>query len=239
VALRRKLTTAYKHGHFSGLIRICGTSPTLQALTARFMDHVPLLVLGQCDSWDAAGKRIETIPAQAAIDELHEKDEKGRTKFATAVIDDAPVELLESMVKLGEQDTKERMIAMVCDKDEMHPLELAAIHRTDTAAIKQLARKNPGGLSNALQLVTEYNKKSTLFLLRKCLAAWQQGNPSALIDLCGESNQLLENKVYMEEHPVHHVASCASDLSIIKPLIREHDTELLIKSPCSARRPST
>jgi len=35
VTLPRKLTTAYEHSHFSGLIRLCGTSDPLQALAVR------------------------------------------------------------------------------------------------------------------------------------------------------------------------------------------------------------
>ena len=60
--LLRKITTAYKHGHFTGLIPLCGTSPTLQPLAVRTTDDVPLLVLCQCGSWEAVRKRIETIP---------------------------------------------------------------------------------------------------------------------------------------------------------------------------------
>jgi len=67
VALLRKLVTAYKHDHFSALIRLCGTSPTLQAFAVHSTDNVPLLVLCECDSWEVASKRIDTIPAQAAI----------------------------------------------------------------------------------------------------------------------------------------------------------------------------
>jgi len=39
---------------------------------------VPLLVLCQCDSWEAASTRIERIPTQATIEELHAEDEEGR-----------------------------------------------------------------------------------------------------------------------------------------------------------------
>jgi len=96
VALVCKLTTAYEHGHFSALVRLCGTSDELQALAVCSTDDVQLLVLCQCDSWGVASKRIETSPTQATIEEMHEKDEKGRIAFATAVAD-APVELLENM----------------------------------------------------------------------------------------------------------------------------------------------
>ena len=85
VALPCKLATAYKHGHFSGLIRLCGTSDELQALAVSSTEDLPLLVLCQCDSWDAASARIETSPTQETVDELHEKDEAGRAAFATAI----------------------------------------------------------------------------------------------------------------------------------------------------------
>jgi len=54
MSLLRKLTTAYKHGLFSALVRLCGTSDALQALAVRSTDDVPLLVLCQCCSWVAA-----------------------------------------------------------------------------------------------------------------------------------------------------------------------------------------
>ena len=228
VALLGKLATAYKHGHVSGLIRHCGAPPILQALVMRSTDDLPLLVLCQCDSWEAASARIETIPAQAAIEEMHEKDENGRTAFATAVAD-AQIELLESMVELGKQDTKERRIVGVRDKIGCAPLYLAAIHRTDTATIKLLARENPASLYGALPCALKHNKKSTavVSLQRKYLAAWDHGNIAALIDLCGESDVLMEQKEYVEKHPVHFAAGRATDIAIIKPVIREHATELL------------
>ena len=77
----RKLTAAYEHGHFSGLIRLCGTSNALEALAVRSTDDVPLLVLCQYDLWGAASTRIEKIPAQTAIEEMHEKDEEKRTRL--------------------------------------------------------------------------------------------------------------------------------------------------------------
>jgi len=49
VVLLRKLTTAYKHYHFSALIPLCGTSPTLQALAVCSTDDMPLLMLSQCN----------------------------------------------------------------------------------------------------------------------------------------------------------------------------------------------
>ena len=140
MALLRKLTTAYKHGNFSAPIHLCGTSDTLQALAVRSTDEVPLRGLCDCGSWETVCARIEKIPTQVAIEEMHEKDEERRTAFATAVVADAPVELLESMVELDKQDTKERNIMSVCNKDEMSPLALAAMHSSDTATIKLLAR---------------------------------------------------------------------------------------------------
>jgi len=101
MSLLRKLTTAYKHGNFSAPIRLCGTSDTLQALAVRSTDDVPLRGLCDCGSWETVCARIEKIPTQVAIEEMHEKDEERRTAFATAVVADAPVELLESMVELG------------------------------------------------------------------------------------------------------------------------------------------
>ena len=227
--LMRKITTAYKHGHFPGLIRLCGTSPTLEAVAVRSTDDVSLLVLCRCDSWEAAGKRMETIPTQDAIEEMHQQDEEGRTAFATAVVD-APVELLESMVELGKQDTKKRKIVMVCDKKDYYPMDLAAMHRSDAATIKLLARDDPGALFFALNIALVHNKKSAavVSLLRKCFTAWEHGNISALIDLCGESDMLLAFKVHVEAYPVHAVR-CTSDIAIIKPVVREHAPDLLTK----------
>ena len=74
VSLVRKLTVAYKHGHFSALVRFCGTSPTLQALALRSTDDLPLLMLCLCGSWEVAAARIEKIPTQDAVEEIHVKD---------------------------------------------------------------------------------------------------------------------------------------------------------------------
>jgi len=100
------------------------------------------------------------------------------------------------VVKLGKQDTMERNIVSVDDKNGDCPLELASAHRTDAATIKLLARENPGGLYYGLKYPLEHNKKNTavVSLLRKCLADWEHGNISALIDLCGESGMLLSFK---------------------------------------------
>ena len=225
VALLCKLAIAYEHGHFYGLIRLCGTSYALQALAVRYTDDAPLLVLNQCDSWPAARARIEKIPTQAAIEEILEKDEKGGTAFFNAIVADAPVELLERMFELGKQDTTKREIVKVCDRDGYTTLLLAAMHRSDAATIKLLARDDPGALFFALNIALVHNKKSAavVSLLRKCFTAWEHGNISALIDLCGESDVLLWCKEYVERHlvQVHAAAWHASDLAIIKPLIRE------------------
>jgi len=101
--------------------------------------------------------RIETIPTE----EMHKKDEEGRTTFATAIVADAPVELLVSIVELDKQDTKERGVSLVCDREGYFPLLLAAKHHTDAASIKLLARETPEALYNALKFALEYNKKST------------------------------------------------------------------------------
>jgi len=118
---------------------------------------------------------------------------------------------------------------MVCNERDCTPLALAAMNRTDTATIKLLAREYPAVLYTAHNAALEHNKNSTavVSLLRECLAAWEHGNISALIDLCGESDLLLVDKEYVEEHPVHHAVEYASDIAILKPLIREHAPELL------------
>ena len=133
------------------------------------------------------------------------------------------------MVELDKQDTKERNIMSVCNKDEMRPLGLAAMHSSDTATSKLLARECPGALYGALDAVPKYSKKSTavVSLLRKCLAALEHGNISTLIELCGESDKLPWFKKHVERHPVHFAAAAASDIAIIKPVIREHAPELL------------
>jgi len=218
VALLRKLATSYKHGHFSGLIRLCGTSRSLEALALRSTDDVPLLVLCECDSWEVASKRIETIPTQAVIEEMHQQELEGRTPFACAIVADGPVELLTRMVKLGKQDTKERNIVTVCDREGFPALGLAAVRRTDAATSKLLAREDPASLYSSFKCALEYNKKSTavVSLQRECLAAWEHGNISVLVDICGESDVLLRQKGYVEKHPVHHVVLRTTDLAIIK-----------------------
>jgi len=95
------------------------------------------------------------------MEEMHETDEEGRTTLAIAIVADAPVELLKSMVELGKQDTKRRKITRVCHKGGLYPLTLAAIHRTDAASFKLLTHENPGVLRNALDAALKYNKKST------------------------------------------------------------------------------
>jgi len=102
-------------------------------------------------------KRIETIPTQATIEEMHEMDEEGRTPFATAVVTDAPVELLERMIELDKQDTMKRNIGMVCDGEGRTTLQLATEHRTDAATIKLVVSENPGALFFALKYALEYN----------------------------------------------------------------------------------
>ena len=192
-------------------------------------------MLCQCDSWEAASKRIETSLAQAAIEEMHEKDEEGHTAFAFAIVGDSPFALLESMFELGKQDTMEREIVTVSDKEDYTTLQLAVMHRTDAAATKLLAREDPRALHWALHHALEYNKKSNkkstavVSLQRKCLTAMEHGNISALIDLCGESDTLLLVKKYVERHQVHHVAMHASDIVILKPVICDHTAHLLIK----------
>ena len=235
--LLNRLTIAYEHDHFSALVRLCGTSDELQALAVSSTDDLSLLVLCKCGSWDAMSKRIETEPTQDAIEEMHELDdnEEGRTTFATAVVAGAPVELLESMFKLAKLDTMERDLAHVSDKDKHFPLYLAALHRTDVASIKLLAREQPTGLGSALNCARaayEHNKKSTavdavVSLLSKCSFAFDHGNVSAVIDLCGKSDSLLWHKDYMERLPVHAAAFRARDIAIIKPVIREHAADLL------------
>ena len=215
--------------HFSGLISLCG----IEALAVRSTDDLPLLVLRQCDSWEAASARIETSPAQAAIEEKPEKDEEGRTTLASAVVADAPVELLESMVELGKQDTKNRNIVFVCDKGKCDSLQLAAVVRTDTVTIKLLVREYPGALYAAINLALKYNKNSTavVSLLRKCLAAWEHGtatsSPSLTSVACPALSALatLAAKEYVELYPVHHVATVASDITVIKSMIREHEAD--------------
>ena len=84
-------------------------------------------------------------------------------------------------------------------------------------------------LHAALELALEHSKKSTavVSLLRKCLAAWEHGTVSALIDLCDESDRLLGFKKYAERYQVHFAAIRATDVAILKPMIREQAPELL------------
>jgi len=186
---------------------------------------------GEHDLSGQGGRREE--PAHAAIEEMLKQEPEGRTAFAAAVVADAPVELLESMVELDKQDTKKRPMVSVCDRAGRSTLQLVDMHRTDASTIKLLVREYPGAMYYGLKYALEYNKKSTavVSLLRKC-AALENGNISALIDLCGESDVLLLNKVYVEKHPVHHAAGQASGIAILKPVIRENASELLIKDKC-------
>ena len=104
MALLRKLTTAYKQGDIGGLVQLYGRSDVLTVLVARSTRDAQLCVLCQCGLWDKAVVRIGKIATQAAIEEMHEKDEKGRTALATAIVADAPVKLLKRMVELDKQD---------------------------------------------------------------------------------------------------------------------------------------
>jgi len=56
----------------------------------------------------------------------------------------------------------------------------------------------PARIHYALDIALRVNTKSSavVSLLRKCLVAWEYGDISALIDLCGESDHLLWNKEY-------------------------------------------
>jgi len=78
------------------------------------------------------------------------------------------------------------------------------MHRTDAASIKLLAREYPGALYSALKHTLKYNKKSTAAesLQRKCLAAWEHGNISALIDFYGGSVWLMGYKEYVKRYSV-------------------------------------
>jgi len=120
----------------------------------------------------------------------------------------------------------------VCDREGRYPLYLAAKQSTDTASIELLALESPGELYYALEYALKHNNKSTavVSLLRKCFDAWEHGNISAVIDLCGESDELMWYKGYMKEHPVHFAVVSATDIAIIiKPVLRAHAPELLIK----------
>ena len=125
---------------------------------------------------------------------MFSQDSFGRTAFATAVAADAPVSLLHSMVELDKEDTTGRwMIVEVGDNEDDSPLELAAMHRTDAAAIELLVREYPSCSNNALACALSHNKKSNavVSLLRKCVTAFERGNISALIELCGESRRVV------------------------------------------------
>ena len=136
------------------------------------------------------------------------------------------------MIVLGKQDAKKRRIVSVCDKDRVYPLFLAAMHRTNAASIKRLAREDQGQLHSSLHYALEFNEKSTAIvsLLHKCLTALEMFDFPALIDLCGgESHVLLVHKEYMERHPVHHAAMNTTSIAVLKPLIHEQAPELLVK----------
>jgi len=152
--------------------------------------------------------------AQAAIEEMRDENEEGRTAFGTVVAECAPVELLKSMVELDGE------IMYVGHSG----LQLAAMHRSDTAAIKLLARDDPGGLQDALEVA---EVAAVVSLLRKCLASWERGEVGGLIELCGESEVLLGHKEFVEKYPVHHAAGWAGDVEVIKPVIKAHAAKLV------------
>jgi len=113
----------------------------------------------------------------------------------------------------------------------LYPPWIASMANTDVATIQLLARETPGAMFNALQLAEKFENDAVVSLLRKCLAAWEHSNISALIDLCDESNRLKVFKEYVERHPVHHAARSASGIAIIKPVIRAHAGWI---DPCDA-----
>ena len=109
----------------------------------------------------------------------------------------------------------------------MYPPWIASMANTDVATIQLLARETPGAMFNdALRLAEKFENDAVVSLLRKCLAAWEHSNISALIDLCDESDRLQVFKEYVERHPVHHAARSSSGIAIIKPVIRAHAPEL-------------
>ena len=219
MSLVRKLTIAYKHGHFSALIRLCGTSSPLEALAASSTDDLPLLVLSKCASWGAMASRI----ASAATAEFFEEGGGGRTAFAHAVAGDAPVSLLHLCV------SRCPAVVRVYDKNSYFPLLLAAMHRSDTMVIRLLARSHPAGLPVALAGARAHNadNEAVVDLLAECDDAMDRGDFAAVMDLCGESDVLQAYARYSQKYPVHHAAMYESDLAKFQELIDEHYGELL------------
>ena len=238
-------TDAFSQTDHPRMIELCGTDAAWNHF------FVPaswsLLVLCQNKLWDDVADRIAGLSAREASGELYEKDEKGRTAFATAVADGATLELLQSMIELDRETTADRYKTIVhveldrettVDRNKTivhvkthagdYPFYLAAIHRAEPAVIKLMTREHPGCLDGALELAIMYKRSTDIVsLLRKCCTAWENGNIAALIDLCGESARLLFMKKYAKKFPVHHVVQHANSTAILKPVFREHASELL------------
>ena len=204
-----------------------GTSPTLEAIAVRSTDDVPLLVLCQFNSWEASSARSQNSPTQVTINEMHSKDENGRTAFATAVVADARVEVLES--ELGKQDTKVRKIARVCDKDSAPPLGLA-LYSTDAATSSYWLARTLDRCTVPLNLPSSTTRRAPLscpFCASASLQWSTATSPPSSTSVASPTSYWWRRRC-----PVHHAAEFAGDIAIIKPVIREHDAELLNKDKC-------
>jgi len=138
---------SYREHRFPRLIELCGTSDALEALVAAHdEDDLSLRVLCLRSSWSMVLVRIKHLPVKAAVAELFSLDEIGRSAFAIASVEAAPVEVLESLLILSKLDAKKRNILGIADIDLCLPLHNTARWHPNPAAIKLLARHHPQAL---------------------------------------------------------------------------------------------
>jgi len=149
-------------------------------------------------SWNKVLACIKVLLTQAAVAELFSQDEFRRIAFAIASGNEAPVEVLESMILLGKLDAKKRNILDIAGIDLQLPLHLTAYFHPDPSALKLVVRHHHPALlakdsdgATPLGVAFEFNKSHAVSdLLRKLITAYKHGHFSALIRFCGTSDDL-------------------------------------------------
>jgi len=116
-------------------------------------------------------------------------------------------------------------IVFVRDKKGHSTLRLAAMHRTDTVTIKLLSREFPGLLRAALEEALEYNEKRTL----PCPCCASAKLPGSTATSQPSSTSVASPTRYWCTRSTRRGTRSTSlpITPMIKPVISEHDAELL------------
>jgi len=127
------------------------------------------------NSWNKMLARIKQLAPPAVVAELFYQDQFGGSAFALASAYKAPVEVLQSMLRLAKLDAgaaREHGRAGQAGRQEeehcvgsrlegpVYSVARKSIHRTDAAAIELLARDHPGSQHAALDVILGVNKKN-------------------------------------------------------------------------------